>query len=321
MTQAKGSSQQTIIQEETTYKTDPAAPDAQLLYVSSNTLKLNRGRETSEILQSGRNPTKSARGDDDISGAIGTELQAYMGLIFKAILGSVATTGVGPYVHTFKVGSSLPSYLIERGFTGINQFFKYNGCKASRFSMDVTRKGFQKMSIDFLGAKETVGSASFDATPTDLGKVSFDGLTVTTIEEGGATIADVVSIDGLTFDNDLDGDQFVIGGNGVREDIPEGMVKVSGTLKARFKDLALYTKATNDTESSLKIIWSLGDTLGSAGNESIEFKLAELVYGVSSPVVSGPKGVDVELPFEAFYDNSSEASALQIILKNAQATI
>ncbi len=321
MPQAKGASSQTIIQKETTYKTDPAAPDAQKLYVSSNTVKLDRGRETSDILQGNRNPTKSARGDDNVSGAIGTELQAYMGVLFEAVLGSVTTSGVGPYTHTIKVGSTLPSYLIERGFTGISQYFKYNGCKVSRFSMDVTRKGFQKVSVDFLGAKETVGSSSFDATPTDLGKVSFDGLALSTIEEGGAAIADVVSIDGLTFENDLDADQYCLGGGGERADLPEGIVKVSGTLKARFLTVTLYNKAINDTESSLRLVWSVGNGLGSAGNESLEIKIPELSFGVSSPVVSGPKGVLVELPFEGFYDNSSEASALQVILKNSSATI
>ncbi|MDH3998908.1 MAG: phage tail tube protein [Desulfuromonadales bacterium] len=321
MSQAKGTRSVTLIQEETTFNVDPATPDAQKLYISSNAIKLSRGQEESDILRGDRNPTKAARGDDDVSGSLGTELQAYMGILFKAALGSVATTGAGPYIHTFTIGQSLPSFMIEKGFADVGHYFKYNGCKASRFNMDVTRKGFQKISVDFMGAKETVGSSSFDDTPTDLGKVSFDGLTVSTLEEGGATIADVLSIDGLTFDNDLDGDQYCIGGGGVRADIPEGLLKVSGTLKARFKDLALYNKAISDTESSLRIVWSLGSGDGSAGNESIELKLPELSYGVSSPVVSGPKGLMVELPFTGYYSDAAEASSVQVILKNTQDAI
>lgn len=320
MPQAKGANARTIIQEETTYKVSPAA-DAMLVYFSQNTLKLNRGRESSDILRGNRNPTKSARGDDDISGAIVTELQAYIGLLLKAALGSVVTTGAGPYTHTIKIGSALPSLLIEKGFPDISQYFLYNGCKVNRVSMDVTRKGLQRVTFDFLGAKETTGSTSFDDTATDLGKVSFDGLTVASIQEGGSDIARVVSINGLTVENDLDPDGYNLGGGGERDDLSEGLVKVSGTLVARFDDLILYNKAIGDTESSLLIKWQVGDGSGSAGNESLELRIPELVYAANAPVIQGPRGVLAELPFEAFYDNSSEATSIQAILKNAQATI
>ncbi len=321
MPQARGANAQVIIQEETTFKTDPATPDAHKVHFSSCGIKLSRGLESSDVIQGNRNPSKPARGVDDVSGGISTELQAYIALLFKAALGSVTTTGTGPYVHTIKVGSSLPSLLVEKGFTDINQFFKYNGCKVSKMTLAVTPKGFQKIDFDFIGAKETVSGTSFDATPTDLGKQSFNGFAVGAIEEGGAAIADVVGIDGLSIENNLDGDQYSVGGVGERDDIPEGMVKVSGTLKARFKDLALYTKAINNTESSLRILWQLGTGAGSAGNESLEIKLPELIYSPNAPIIDGPKGILVDLPFEAFYENSSEASAMQIIIKNTQATI
>ncbi len=321
MPQAKGANAQVIIQEETVFGVDPATPDAQKIHFTNCGIKMARGQETSATIRGNRNPTKSARGNTDVSGPLNVELQAYIGLLLKAALGSVTTTGVGPYVHTFKVGSSLPSLLIEKGFTDIAQFFKYNGCRVSKMSFSVSPQGFQDVSFDFLGAKETIAGASFDATPTDLGKVSFDGFSIGTIEEGGVAIAAVTGIDGLTIENDLDGDQYSIGGGGVRDDIPEGLVRISGTLKARFQNLALYTKAVNDTESSLRFIYQLGDGTGSAGNESIEFKLPELTFAPNAPVISGPKGILVELPFEAYYEDSAEASAMQIILKNTQATI
>lgn len=321
MPQAKGALGQIIIQEETTYGVDPAAPDAHKVHFEDCSIKMSRGQEQSAVIQSNRNPSKSARGNTDVAGPLSTELQAYIALLFKAALGSVATTGVGPYVHTFKVGSSLPSYLIERGFTDLGQFFKYNGCKVNKLSLSVTPSGFQKISFDFVGAKETISAVSFDATPVDLGKQSFDGFSIGTIEEGGAAIADVVGIDGLSIENGLDTDQYSIGGGGIRDDLPEGMVRVSGTLKARFTSLTLYNKAIADTESSLKVTYLFGDGLGSAGNESLEFFIPELTYAPNSPVISGPKGVLVDLPFEAYYDNSAEASALQIILKNSQATV
>ncbi|MCF6267633.1 MAG: phage tail tube protein [Desulfuromusa sp.] len=321
MTQAKGAKGQVVIQEEPTYKTDPVSPDVQKITFISCGLQQKRGQEPSPSLSGDRNPTKALRLNTDVAGPLVVELQAYIGLLFKATMGSVATTGVGLYTHTFKVADELPSLLVEAGFTDIGQYFKYNGGKVSSMSFSVTPAGAQIVTFSFMGAKETPASTPFDATPTDLGKHSFDGFSIVTIEEGGAAIASVLGIDNLTINNDLDTDQYGVGGQGERDDLPAGLVSVTGTLKARFEDLTLYNKAVNDTESSLKIIYSKGDGLGSAGNESIEFLIPELTFAPKSPPINGPKGVLVELPFVAYYDDSAEASALQIILKNTQPTI
>nr|AUG44379.1 hypothetical protein [uncultured bacterium] len=322
--QERGARCRLIIQKETEYKTDPVAPDAQLIYFSSETISMSRGQEESDIIRGNRNPTRAARGNNEIGGDISTELQAYIGQILLGVLGSVATVGAAsPYTHTFKIGDTIPSFLIEKGFPTLAKFFKYNGIKFGKLSFDVTSKGFQKLSLSVNGAKETIGATSFDATATDLGKTSFDGRSIATIEEGGVAIATISKITGLTIDNglDLDEDNFVLGGNGERDAIPEGYTKVSGTVTALFKDVALYTKAINDTESSLRVVYSIGDGLGTAGNESLEIKIPELTFAPKTPGINGPKGLKVELPFVAYYDNAAEASAIQIILKNTQAII
>ena len=320
----KGAICQLVIQEEAVYKTDPVTPDAQLLYLSTESIAFSRPNEESDVQRGGnRNPTKPARGLDDVSGDITTELQAYLGPIYKGVMGSVATTGLGPYVHTFKVGTTLPSFLIERKYPTLGKYAKYNGCKFGKLSMDVTPKGFQKITVSVAGAKEAIGDAPFDATPLDLGKVSFDGRAIMLIEEGGVAIATVNKISGLTIDNGLDlgEENYALGGDGSRDDIPEGMTKVSGTAHAMFKSFDLYNKAKLGTESSLRVKYQNGDGEGTAGNESLDLKLPELVYSPKTPAISGPKGIMAELPFTAYYENSAEASALQIILKNTQAVI
>lgn len=312
------------IQEETVYKTDPATPDMQLIYLSSESISLSRPNESSDVMRGGnRNPTKPARGLDDVSGDISTELQAYLGRLYKGVLGSSTTSGTSPYTHTIKIGATLPSFVIERKYPTLAKFFKYNGCKFGKLSMDVTNKGFQKITFSVSGAKETIGDAAFDSTPTDLGKVSFDGRSISVIEEGGAPCAVLTKITGLTIDNglDLSDDNYVLGGDGSRDSIPDGYVKVTGTAHALFKDLDLYNKALNGTESSIRVKYANGDGLGSAGNESLEMKLSELVYSPKTPPISGPKGIMAELPFEAYYEGAAEASAIQLILMNTQATI
>lgn len=321
MTQAIGARGLLSIQKESTYNQAPAVADMKKVYFESESLGKSLQLIESAVLRGNRNSTKPVRGNADISGNFATELGAYPAELFLGVLGSVVTTGTGPYTHTMKVGDTLPSWTIEKGFPDISQYFLYTGCKFGKLSMDVSSSGFQKVTIDVMGATETPSASPYDASPTDLGKMSFDGFTISTIEEGGAPIANVVSISGLTFDNMVDGDTYVIGGGGNRGSINEGIFKVSGTLTVLFENMALYNKAINSTETSLHIVYSVGDGLGSDGNESIDILIPEMVYSVKTPAINGPKGVLVELPFQAYFDDSSEATAVQVIIKNTQASI
>lgn len=321
MAQAKGSRSQVTIQQETTFGVAPGTPNAQLLYYSSCSLALNRGQEQDDTLRGNRNPTKAMRGKDEVSGDLAVNMQAYNGLLLLGLLGEVTTSGSeAPYTHLFTVGNELPSFLIEKGFLDIGQYFRYLGCKVGSMKVSFTPFGAQKMTFSLMGAQEVTASAAFDTTPTDLTYAPFDGFALGTLQEGGVAIADVTGVD-LEISNDLDGDQYLLGGQGKRADIPEGTVSVTGTLKARFTNLALYTKAINDTESSLKLIFANGTGVGTAGNESLEFFIPELTFTPKAPPISGPKGIVVELPFVGYYGNDVGASALQITLKSPTATI
>ena len=251
MPQAEGSQGQIIYDAETTYKTDPGAPDCKILPFKSESFKLSRNIFDSEAITSSRNPKKPGRGKYEISGDIELEINPYIATILKHALGANTTTGVSPYVHTMKVGSLPIGLVIEKGFKDIAQYYKYNGCRVNSLKMSFTPEGIIAGGINVLGAKETVGVTSLDATPTDLGHKPFDALEMS-IQEGGSAIAIVTECE-FSLENNLDGDVYVIGGAGERKSLPAGKVKVSGNLKALFEDLTLYNKAKNDTETSLKI--------------------------------------------------------------------
>lgn len=321
MPQARGSAARIQIQQETTFKQTPTPADGKLLYFKSESLRSTRNLITSETIRGNRNPVKPVLGNMAVEGDIVMELSAYMGIIFKATLGTVNTTGNNPYTHVFTIANTLPSFTIEKGFTDLGIYHLYNGCKVNSLRLNVVPEGFQEVTVTFMGAKETVNSTSFDSTPTDLGFVPFDGFSIATIEEGGSSIAYVTAIDGLTITNNLDGNSYVIGGQGERRYLPEGIVAVSGTLRALFESGALYQKALNSTETSLRIVYRFGTGDGSAGNESLEIFIPELIYQPQAPVISGGGGIVVELPFQAYYDNAAGASAIRITLKNTTATI
>lgn len=229
------------------------------------------------------------------------------------------TTAATTYKHTIAFGGRLPSLLIEKGFTDISQYLKYNGCVCGKMDLTANNEGFQTVSFDFPGQKETTGSSSFDSTMTDLGKTSFSAFQGT-IEEGGSAIAYVMNSPKLSVDNALDTDKYPWGGGGLRSSIPEGRVKVNGSIEAMFQDMTLYNKAVNNTTSSLKLIYTKGTGAGTAGNEYLDIYLPLLKYSRDAPTIGGEGGVLVNLPFEAFWE-SGQTSICIMTLKNAQLAI
>lgn len=229
----------------------------------------------------------------------------------------VATAGL---THTLKAGGNLPSYCIEKGFTDIAKYFKYLGCKCGRLGLSVTSSGLVELSTDWLGASETVGTSSFETgTPLDAGIAPFDNLMLAAadVKEGGSAIAQILSVDNITLENNLDGDSFVVGGSGSRVAITAGTYRVSGTVRAIFEDTVLYNKAIANTESSLDLTWKRGTGVGTAGNESLQLVIPELTFSAKSPTINGPRGVMVELGFEGCYEDGADATALKMIIKNA----
>lgn len=166
----------------------------------------------------------------------------------------------------------------------------------------------------------TLGGTTFDA-PTDPAHTPWDGLSIGAIQEGGSDIAIVTAVDNIKIENNLDGSVYCLGGGGVRKELPEGKVKVSGSITAMFDSMALYNKALRFTESSLMLKWMHGTGVGSAGNESLQIDIPELVYSKETPIVDGDKGLLYKGPFEAYYDNHADASAIKCTLKNTEATI
>jgi len=322
MAQARGSNARIIIQKETTFKTQPTPASPELVYFRSETLRSSRNLITTETIRGDRNDVKPVLGNVDVNGDIVMELHPYTGLFWYGALGKVTTTGTTvPYTHTITVGTSIPSFFIEKGFTDLGVYDQYLGCKVNSLKLNIVPEGFQEMTVTFMGVKENIATSTFSATPTDRGFTPYSGFAIATVEEGGTALGYATAIDSLTINNNLDGNSYVIGGSGERRYIPEGVVTVTGTLRVLFESKDLYQKALNSTESSLKIVYKFGTGAGSAGNEYLEIYIPELIYQPQAPTISGRGGILVELPFQAYYENSTDATAIKVTLKNTQATL
>ena len=320
MPQITGSNCKLIYDIETTFGTTPGVPAAILAYFKDEGFAQDIEQISSNIIRGNRNPTSPFTGNRSVKGSLSTELAPFgQAVLLKHLMGSVTTTGTTNYTHVFKIGALPVGLCFEKQVTDLGKYFLYNGVRVSKASFDFKPAGPIDTSFEFVGQKETIGDASIDATPTDLGHNPFEGFNAS-IEVGGSSIGTVTAAK-FDVDNDIQTDLYAIGGGGLVHSLPEGNVKVSGSCTVIFDSITLYNQAVAGTESSLKIALTKGTGLGSTGNEMIEFLIPELKFKASTPVIKDSKGIMLEMPFEAFYSNSTEATALQITLKNTQATI
>lgn len=318
--QASGSNTVLQFDTEDTFKVTPASPDGWVLPFISESFGLKRNLIDSKILKSTRNPSAPSRGNRDVTGDITTELDASLGRIFYHGLGTVAVTGGNPYTHTFTISALPQGMVIEKKFADLQTvtYFRYNGCKVNSLKVSVKPEGPIDFAISVVGAAETVTQTSFDTSPTTQSWNSFDGFTCT-IKEGGLTLGTITEFD-MTLSNNLDGSVYVLDGTGERYSLPEGQVKVEGTIKTLFTDDYLYMKALNSSETSLEMIFTKGTGDGTAGNEKLTITMEELIFKPEAPVISGPNGIFLNMGYVGYYNDGASASALKVVIKNAIAS-
>ena len=323
--QAKGSNAQIIYQKEDTFNVDPSTPAAQILTFVSESVKSDISLIEDDSIRGNRNPVKPIQDKVSVSGDLTANLQAYnIGSLFYYALGNVVTTdtsGAAPYTHTVTIANSLPSFLLEKGFKDIGAYFKYNGCKIEGFTLNFAPTGYQKCVFHIVGVKETIETASFDSSPKIPTYVPFDGINnLITIKEGGSAIGIVTDLN-AEITNNIKTDEYVLANGGTVASLPEGIVSVKGTMNVQFENTTLYQKAVSGTETSLFIEFQRGSGDGSTGNEYMSINIPELLFETATPEISDGGPVVIGLPFTAYYNNSSESSSIEIVIKNEEATL
>ena len=313
MATAKGSASAIQVDFETTFATDPASPVGRSLPFNSCDLAANAAIITPGTITGNRNPVQPARGNVSVDGSVvvPVDLNCF-GFWLKGLLGAPTTTGASdPYTHVYKVGSSIPSMVIEKMLTDISQYEKFNGCKINSMKLGFGGDGELVATLDIMGAKQTLSGTTYDSTPTAIALDRVSNFQAA-LKEGGSTIS-IVTGGEISVENGLDGGLYCVGGGGQRGDIPEGFVKVSGSITALFQDLALLNKALAATESSLELTFT-------SGTHSLAIKIPELVYDRTSPAIKTAGGLTVDLKFSGYYNNDGDACAVKVTLVSSQAS-
>ena len=265
----------------------------------------SKARNTPATITGTRNPVAPFSGNHDVAGPIIVPIDSdAMPYWLVAMFGDPSTTGADPYIHEFKVASSMPSFSLEEAFEDLasNVYQRFVGCKISSFDMSFGGDGELVCNLNVLGAQMSHEASAFDASPTTISLDRVNNFSAA-ILEGGESLSNATELS-INVDFGLDPNQFVIGSSGVRGDIPEGLITVTGNLKVLFEDKTLLDKATGDTETSLKI------TATESANSIFELEIQELLYSVNGVPIEGPQGLIVSLDFTGYYTDGSESSCI-----------
>jgi hypothetical protein len=320
MTQALGADVQLMIIEEAAWGTTPLTPSGYIIPVTSiGGNWFSRELIPNPTLRSNRNPSKPVRGNTTVSGNFVTPLGLeYIGWILKHAIGDPETTSTTvPYTHTSKcgfaedaVGAMELGLTMEIGHTVADQYHSFTGCRLNGFTVTGSSEGVCTFDVQVVGQDYAQSTSSLDAAPTSYTDTPIDHFLMT-MEEGGSSIATIKSCS-LTFSNNIDTSQYVIGSAGQVGALPAGVASVTGSITALFEDDTLLTKAENYTESDLDLIWV-------SGSHSLTLQVPELVYSPATPTISGPAGIEATLNFQGYYADHADATVLKSILVNTTA--
>ena len=298
--------------DEVTYGTFVAP--TRFLEFNSESVGLERERIESAGIRAGRRVLhRWAAGVQRVAGDIEFELAPQgTALLWKHILGTVATTGAGPYTHTLSPGDlSGKSMTVQIGrpdIAGTVRAFSYLGCKVTSAELTLDVNAFAMMKVSLYGAHEdtaqTLATASYPAS-----------LSPFVFTQGSLTLAasafDVKSAS-LSIDNGLAVDRHFVRATTPersKEPLEADRRAITGTLVADFTDLTAYNRFVNGTEAAL--VFTLN--AGAAAQTTITMNVR---FDGDTPEIGGAELLEQSLPFKAV-SSTSDAAALTVVVTNS----
>lgn len=313
MTQATGSAARLTIQAEQTWGVLPATPKA--TEINAATYGDSLVASTAELVSNAINPNRgildSRAGQITISGSVPFELPIQNAeLIFYGLMGGYTQTdttvgAVAKKKKVFKRAKTLPSFVIEKGFTDINQYFQYLGCKIGNIQLTVTPDALVTGSFDVQGKSITNTTTSYDTTPTTYNHTAFSGIDGIVLEGGAGA-----QFTNLNF-NITNGiyDARVIGSN-KSANLGAGKSEVTGELTIMFEDVVMYNKWLNETQTDIKLTFNLG-------NDSVEFKFPRVkLNGEGSAKIESQEGITITFKWRALVDPTEQSDVVITVIND-----
>lgn len=240
--------------------------------------------------------------------------------LLKHALGSVVTTGVGPYTHTFSLESTIPTGLTfhvnrDAAAVGAGSAFEYEGCQIQKITFRQEVENFLECDIEVLGEDSRNLAVATPTFPTFDG-VDWEDLSSFALDADGSgsgpLLLQVRNLE-VSIENSLADERYRLG---IRTRIGLGRQaqrKISGTMEVEFDSLDAYAYYLNLTQNDIQIGWV-------SGTKQLLFNMPAAVLNAGDPVVEGPGEILVPLAFEAWSD-AADNDELEVVLINDTSSV
>ena len=294
---------------ETTFGGGPTSGNGVKVLVTSVAIQETQNKTATNELDGTAIASKSLRGLVSVSGSITMKVRAEQaGIWWTWFAGDPATTGAGPYTHTWTLGSdtNLRTFAMETEFSSITTFQQYYGMVVTGISAPVLKDGDLLYTVNVIGQKAAQpGTTMFSGTVTDLTGETF----VYQAQDTGATFGtSTVKISAGNMDftretriaNAVDGTDYGF-------DVIRNKFRVDGTVTTWFENTDLLTAARSITAESLAFDYDDGTRSLTMTCPSTEFDL------FSVDVDANTDAQEPAVTFEA------TGTAMTVVAINAQA--
>lgn len=283
--------------------------------VRTESIALEIDRTESEAIRSGQRVMRSedwTPGTQKVSGDIELELSTKnWAFLFSHMLGSVATTGAGPYTHTITPGDlSGKSLSVQAGrpdIGGTVRAFSWAGMKVASWELSCKVDELALVKLSMVGMTETTATALATASYTSSNSLFSFTHGALSVAGSSFPVKDIT----LSGDNGLDGERFYIGQPTTSEPLEAKWRKYAGSLTADLVDVTAYNRYVNGTEAALVLTFTRGTDV---------IQITENVrFDGSSPEVGGPEILEQSHDFVAV-GPSTDAGAITVVVTSSEST-
>lgn len=280
----------------------------------SESIKNDGGaRLVSAGIRGGRRfPSAHKRGGKTIGGSVSMEFgNTDVASLLRHLFGTVATTGVGPYTHTYTPGTlddkSLTVQVGRPDLSGVVRARTFSGCKIPSWTLSCEAGSLAQLEME-VSAQDETGVTALAAASYTAGWAPFSFVDGSITNNAGAITVDSWSISGA---NTLRTDRFAVGSNKITRQVGNGWRELTVSLTMDFESLAMYDQFLNDTATTL--VLKLDN-----GTQSFQVTAKGFLTG-ESPAVEGPEVLKQPVGFVA-ESGTSDADGLTAVLTNSESS-
>lgn len=218
-----------------------------------------------------------------------------IGSLLQAILGTVQTTGAGPYTHVITLGGSVPYYTLFGKLD--TELRKAIDAKLDELSIEWDGNGPVKVNATWLGCTPGFDTAFVPVNDETLAAAFLASSGTYRYDIDGTTLAAAKVKGGkITLKRNLEAD--IISGSMTPDDVTEGSLTAEVELKIRAATLAdqrtILTGTSNGTTVSEEPIYGSFDVAFAQGTNSVTIAATRVPFTCETPEAD-PKGGPVEL--------------------------